>query len=184
MDSLPNWEAVILTSRLLGSRGEELAFDISGPELVASEPDLFAWQLSVAVRMPSSVASLTQDICSTFYGELPDIAPLTRLLDRVPSARFVIDEQSFELQILEHQINSGPVSGFVVNCRYYSNNAGHDANWDSGVVDQLLIDPCPNAASVRFAFVVEFDALQSFHRELAADLSAGAIKDGSPGTTP
>ena len=167
-----------MTSRLLGLHNEELVFDFSEPDLIASDPDLFGWALRVSVRLPSSGSPLRQDICSTCYGQLPDISPLAQLLKRVPSAVFRLEEQNFELQIFEHTVNSGPVSGFIANCRCYTHNACEISDWEVDVIDRLLIEPVPYAADFRFAFAVEFDSLQSFHEDLAVDLHRCAIRNG------
>lgn len=99
-----------------------------------------------------------------------DFGPLRKLIHGDSSARFVLDELNFNLEIFEHTLNAGPRYGFFVVGSTYSNSAIPTNQWPGSVANQLLLDDSTSAVSINFAFTVDHESLKSFHRDLTVDL--------------
>ena len=60
--------------------------------------------------------------------------------------------------------------GYIVNCYVYSNNTTQISDWETGIADQLLHERWEGAISLKFAFIVGHESLNSFYHELVTDL--------------
>ena len=158
-----------MTARLTGTKNEVLTLDIGPPDESPTEPGFVIWGVSVSASLPDCWPPLTQSVESSLY-HLPDVSSLEELLGGNSSARFEFDVLNFKLEIFEHTLNSGPRYGYVVDCHVYSNNVTQISDWDTGIADQLLHERWDGAMSTKFAFLVGYESLKSFHKHLRIDI--------------
>ena len=144
---------------------EELTLEISVPEESPTEPGFVIWGVSVSAKLPTCWPRLEQRVHSCLYS-LPDPGNFDKLVAGDSLARFELDVLNFKLNLFEHTLNSGPRSGYIAECRVFSNNVAPVSDWDKDIADQLLREESAGAMSVRFAFLVDFDSLTRFHRDL------------------
>ena len=160
-----------MTSQLIGTKSEELTLEIGPPDVSAPESNFVIWDVSISSSLSECWLPLTQTVRSSLYS-LPDIEQLDKLVAGDSSARFVFDVHNFKMELFEHALNSGPRYGYVADCHAYSNNVTQVTDWSAGIADQLLHERWDGAISVRFAFLVGFESLKSFHRQLRIDLAS------------
>lgn len=165
-----------MTARLTGTKNEELTLEIGLPDKSPSESDFVIWNVTVNSTLPDCWPPLNQTVQSSLHA-LPNIEPLANLIAGDSSARFDFDVLNFKLEIFEHRLNSGPRYGYVANCHAYSNNMSQTPDWGTGIADELLRERWDGAISVKFAFLVGFESLQLFHRELSIDIRERAQND-------
>lgn len=158
-----------MTSKLSGTCAEELELEIGPPDISPTDPNFVLWDLFVTAQLPNCFPSLNQKVFSCLYA-LPDLEPLQKLLRGDSSARFVLDVLNFKLEIFEHTLNSGPRYGYIADCFVYSNNTTQISDWNTEIADQLLRERWDGAISMNFAFMVDYESLNSFHRDLATEI--------------